>query len=301
MHTPKNFQMSKRGLILFIGSSIVGGLPWIFTKILLEQYQPSSIVLIRAMGAGLVMLLYSMQQRTLFASLKKWPWILVFALIQMTIPWWLTGYAQKSIDTTVVGLLMAATPIFALLFAFIEREHSAITRSRIAGVITGLVGVTCLIGIDAAIGKSDLGKVLLVVLCTMGFAYGPRLVRRHLSEVPTSGVLAVAMIFTAAIWFVPGASSWPTDSFQSRYVLAALAISLLCTAFGFIIYLEAIKEIGPQNIALLAFTNPIVSISVGVLFAHESISLGLIIGFPIIMLGIYLSTSKKMVTQSLPI
>jgi len=221
--------MSKRGLLLFIGSSIVGGLPWIFTKVLLEKFQPSGIVLIRALVAGFVMLLYSMQQRTFFAALKKWPWILVFALIQMTIPWWLTGYAQKSIDTTVVGLLMAATPIFALLFAFIEREHSAITRSRIAGVITGLVGVTCLIGIDAAI-----------------------------------------------------------------------AVSLLCTAVGFIIYLEAIKEIGPQNIALLAFTNPIVSISVGVLFANELISLGLIIGFPIIMLGIYLSTSKKLNTQPLP-
>jgi drug/metabolite transporter (DMT)-like permease len=246
------------------------------------------------------MLLYALQQRTLFAALKKWPWILVFALIQMTIPWWLTSFAQKSIDTTVVGLLMAATPIFALLFAFIEREHSAITRSRIAGVITGLVGVTCLIGIDAAIGKSDIGKVLLVVVCTMGFAYGPRLVRRHLSEVPTSGVLAIAMIFTAIIWLGPGATSWPTGSLESKYIVAALAVSLLCTAVGFIIYLEAIKEIGPQNIALLAFTNPIVSISVGVLFANEAISLGLIIGFPIIMLGIYLSTSKKLGTQPLP-
>ena len=45
------------------------------------------------------MLVYAMQQKTLFAALKKWPWILVFALIQMTIPWWLTSYAQKSIDT----------------------------------------------------------------------------------------------------------------------------------------------------------------------------------------------------------
>ena len=198
--------MSRRGILLFVGSSIIGGLPWIFTKVLLEKFQPSSIVLIRALVAGFVMLLYALQQRTLFAALKKWPWILVFALIQMTIPWWLTSFAQKSIDTTVVGLLMAATPIFALLFAFIEREHSAITRSRIAGVITGLVGVTCLIGIDAAIGKSDLGKVLLVVVCTMGFAYGPRLVRRHLSEVPTSGMLAIALIFTAIIWLGPGAA-----------------------------------------------------------------------------------------------
>ena len=279
----------------------MGGLPWIFTKILLEKFEPSGIVLIRAFVAGLVMLLYSMQQKTLFAALKKWPWILVFALIQMTIPWWLTGYAQKSIDTTVVGLLMATIPIFALLFAFIEREHSAITGSRIAGVITGIVGVAFLIGIDAAIGKSEISKVLLVVLCTMGFAYGPRLVRRHLSEVPTSGVLAIAMIFTAAIWLIPAASSWPTGVLHTKYVVAALAVSLLCTAIGFIIYLEAIKEIGPQNIALLAFTNPIVSISVGVLFAHESISLGLIVGFPIIMLGIYLSTSKKLSTQPLPI
>ncbi len=293
--------MSRRGLFLFIGSSIVGGLPWIFTKILLERFQPSSIVLVRALVAGLVMLVYSMQQKTLFAALRKWPWILVFALIQMTIPWWLTSYAQKSIDTTVVGLLMATIPIFALLFAFIEREHSAITRPRIAGVITGIIGVAFLIGIDAAIGKSEIGKVLLVVLCTMGFAYGPRIVRRHLSEVPTSGVLAVALMFSAAIWFVPGATSWPSDSLQTRYVVAALAVSLLCTAIGFIIYLEAIKEIGPQNIALLAFTNPIVSISIGVLFAHESISLGLIVGFPIIMLGIYLSTSKKLSTQPLPI
>jgi drug/metabolite transporter (DMT)-like permease len=196
---------------------------------------------------------------------------------------------------------MATIPIFALLFAFIEREHSAITGSRIAGVITGLVGVAFLIGIDAAIGKSEISKVLLVVLCTMGFAYGPRLVRRHLSEVPTSGVLAIAMIFTAAIWLIPAASSWPTGVLHTKYVVAALAVSLLCTAIGFIIYLEAIKEIGPQNIALLAFTNPIVSISVGVLFAHESISLGLIVGFPIIMLGIYLSTSKKLSTQPLPI
>ncbi len=293
--------MSKRGLLLFIGSSIIGGLPWIFTKILLEEFKPSSIVLIRALVAGLVMLLYSMQQKTLFAALKKWPWILVFALIQMTIPWWLTSYAQRSIDTTIVGLLMATIPIFALLFAFIEGEHSAISRSRIAGVTTGLIGVAFLIGIDAAIGKSEISKVLLVVLCTMGFAYSPRLIRRHLSEVPTSGVLAVAMIFTAGIWLVPGASNWPTGSLQSRYVLAALAVSLLCTAIGFIIYLEAIKEVGPQNIALLAFTNPIVSISVGVLFANESISLGLIIGFPIIMLGIYLSTLKKLSTQPLPI
>jgi drug/metabolite transporter (DMT)-like permease len=251
--------------------------------------------------AGLVMLVYSIQQKTLFVALKKWNWIAVFALIQMTIPWWLTSYAQKSIDTTIVGLLMATIPIFALLFAFIEREHSAITRPRITGVITGIIGVAFLIGIDAAIGKSEISKVLLVVLCTMGFAYGPRVVRRHLSEVPTSGVLAIAMIFTAIIWFVPGVSKWPTESFHTKYVLAALAVSLLCTAIGFIIYLEAIKEIGPQNIALLAFTNPIVSISVGVLFAHESISLGLIIGFPIIMLGIYLSTSKKLSAQPLPI
>jgi drug/metabolite transporter (DMT)-like permease len=293
--------MSKRGLLLFIGSSIVGGLPWIFTKILLEKFEPSGIVLIRALVAGLVMLMYSLQQKTLLAALKKWPWILVFALIQMTIPWWLTGYAQKTIDTTVVGLLMATIPIFALLFAFVEREHSAITGSRIAGVITGLIGVAFLIGIDAAIGKSEISKVLLVVLCTMGFAYGPRLVRRHLSEVPTSGVLAIAMIFTAAIWLIPAASNWPPGVLHTKYVVAALAVSLLCTAIGFIIYLEAIKEIGPQNIALLAFTNPIVSISVGVLFAHESISLGLIVGFPIIMLGIYLSTSKKLSTQPLPI
>jgi len=215
--------MSKRGLLLFIGSSIVGGLPWIFTKILLEKFEPSGIVLIRALVAGLVMLLYSLQQKTLFAALKKWPWILVFALIQMTIPWWLTGYAQKSIDTTVVGLLMATIPIFALLFAFIEREHSAITGSRIAGVVTGLVGVAFLIGIDAAIGKSEISKVLLVVLCTMGFAYGPRLVRRHLSEVPTSGVLAIAMIFTAIIWLIPAASSWPTGTLHTKYVVAALA------------------------------------------------------------------------------
>jgi drug/metabolite transporter (DMT)-like permease len=106
--------MSRRGILLFIGSSVIGGLPWIFTKILLEKFQPSGIVLIRALVAGFVMLLYSLQQRTLFAALKKWPWILVFALIQMTIPWWLTSYAQKSIDTTVVGLLMATIPIFAL-------------------------------------------------------------------------------------------------------------------------------------------------------------------------------------------
>ena len=293
--------MSKRGFLLFLSSSVIGGLPWWFTKILLEEFSPSGIVLIRAGGAGFVMLLYSLHQKTLLIALKKWHWIIVFALIQMTIPWWLTSYAQQGIDSSVVGLLMATIPIFALLFAFIEGERSAISGSRIIGVITGLIGVSLLIGIDAAIGKSDIVKILLVILCTMGFAYGPRLVRRHLSGVPTTGVLTIAMIFTAITWCVPAISSWPKESLGNKYILAAIAISLLCTVAGFIIYLEAIKEIGPQNTALLSFTNPIVSICVGVLFANESLSLGIMAGFPVIMLGIYLSISKRANTQTLPI
>jgi drug/metabolite transporter (DMT)-like permease len=115
------------------------------------------------------------------------------------------------------------------------------------------------------------------------------------------GVLAIAMIFTTLIWLIPGIRSWPTGSLDLKYVLAGLAISLLCTAIGFIVYLEAIKEIGPQNTALLSFTNPIISVLVGVLFANEVLSLGIIISFPIIMLGTYLSLSKRGPTQALPI
>jgi len=293
--------MSKRGFILFCSSSLIGGLPWWFTKVLLETFHPNSIVLIRGSIAGLVMLIYATYRKMLIPSFKKWRWILVFAFIQMTIPWWLTSYAQISIDSTVVGLLMAIIPIFALFFAFIEGERSTITKSRVIGVMTGMIGIFLLVGIDAAIGRSDIFGVSLVILCTMGFAYGPRLVRRHLSEVPTVGVLAIAMIFTTLIWLIPGIRSWPTGSLDLKYVLAGLAISLLCTAIGFIVYLEAIKEIGPQNTALLSFTNPIISVLVGVLFANEVLSLGIIISFPIIMLGTYLSLSKRGPTQVLPI
>ena len=56
---------------------------------------------------------------------------------------------------------------------------------------------------------------------------------------------------------------------------------------------ELIKTIGPIRVTLVTYVNPAVAIILGIIFLSEKITAGTIIGFPLVLIGSYLASSKK--------
>lgn len=285
--------MSRRGLLLFLSNSLIWGVPFWLTKVLLTEFSASTVVFLRAVIAAFLLVPLTWRSGALRRAIGEWRWVLVFALAQIAIPWWLTGTAQRHLDSSFTGLLMTAIPVIGLFYAFVAKETSAFSFRGSAGLFIGIIGVFILIGIDAFDSRLNVTSVLLVLLATAGFAYAPRVVARHLQSVPSLGAVSLTMLITSAIWVVPGIRSWPKEPLRVSVVFSAAVIGVICTALAFWIFFELIREVGPTKTTYLAFTNPMVAVTVGVVIVHEPLTLGIVCSFPLIVVGTYLAISAR--------
>ena len=285
--------MNRRGFVFFLANSLIWGVPFWLTKVLLTQFSASTIVFLRAGIAALLLVPVTWRSGALRRAIGEWRWVLVFALAQIAIPWWLTGTAQKHLDSSFTGLLMTAIPVIGLFYAFVAKETSAFSVRGSAGLVIGIIGVFILIGLDAFETRLNVISVLLVLLATAGFAYAPRVVARHLQSVPSLGAVSLTMLITSAIWVVPGIHDWPKAPLRISVIFSAAVIGVICTALAFWIFFELIREVGPTKTTYLAFTNPMVAVAVGVIIVHEPLTLGIVCSFPLIVVGTYLAISAR--------
>ncbi|CAB4656176.1 MAG: EamA family transporter [Actinobacteria bacterium] len=285
--------MSKRGWVLFLSNSLIWGIPFWLTKYLLTAFSPSTIVFLRAGIAAAILLPFTWRSGEFRKALKSWRWVLVFALAQMTIPWGLTNFAQRHLDSAFTGLMMTAIPIIGLFYAFVSGDKQVFSKRGIAGLLLGLLGVGTLIGFDSLSGRINMTAVAMVLIGTCGYAYSPRVVNRHLKDVPSLGAVSLTVLITSIFWSVPAIATWPDHGINLRIILAALVIGSLCTALAFWIFFELIREVGPIRTTYLAFTNPMVAVLVGVLVANEPMTTGILASFPLIVTGTYLAISAR--------
>ena len=81
-----------------------------------------------------------------------------FALLSMTgniIPFSLIAWAEQTVPSAEVGILMALMPIATLLLAHWLLDDETLTTGRVAGVIAGFVGVGLLVGDDLLLSSGN--------------------------------------------------------------------------------------------------------------------------------------------------
>jgi drug/metabolite transporter (DMT)-like permease len=71
---------------------------------------------------------------------------------------------------------------------------------------------------------------------------------------------------------------------------AVAGLAFGCTAIGFLAFFALIAEVGPARATVITYVNPAVAVLLGVLALHERFTVGIAIGFPLVILGSYLST-----------
>ena len=131
-------------------------------------------------------------------ALRHWRPLLVFTLVEISVPWWLLGYAETRINSSTAGLLIATVPMLtAGLLALSGRE--ALDGRRALGLVIGLGGVVALLGLDIDVSH---GWAVTAALATaLGYAsIGAIVISRFLSGVPPLGVIAVSLAVAAALY-----------------------------------------------------------------------------------------------------
>jgi drug/metabolite transporter (DMT)-like permease len=173
--------------------------------------------------------------------------------------------------------------------------HQNIGATRMFGVLIGLAGVTVLVGLDLHTGEiSSVGEVCLAAI---GYAAGPMIVARFLVGLPNVTVVTASLVL-GSVAYAPFALSNPPHHVSGETIGAVAGLAVGCTAIGFLAFFALITEIGPARATVVTYLNPAVAVLLGVLALHERFTTGLAIGFPLVILGSYLSTRSNTLQKS---
>jgi len=275
--------MTRRSWALFAAMCVIWGVPYLLIRVAVRDFSPGTLVFARTALGALVLLPFAFARGGLRPVLARWRPLLAFAVIELAIPWLLLSDAERALSSSLSGLLVAAVPLVGVVVARIagsdDRGGGAL---RYAGLLLGLVGVVLLLGLDVGQAHARaLGEMAIVVV---GYAVAPVIMARRLSDLPSIPVVTVALSVTALGYLPYAVTHWPAHV-TAKVAWSVVTLGLVCTALAFVLFFALIAAIGPARATVITYVNPAVAVLLGVVLLGENFSLGIAIGFPLILLG----------------
>ena len=280
--------MTTRGWLLFSAMCVIWGVPYLLIKVAVEDVSPAMLVLARTTIAALLLLPVAAMRNELRPVLRHWRTVVVFAAIEIALPWVLLGSAETRISSSLTALLIAATPLIGTAIALGPGGRERLTLDRAVGLVLGLAGVASIVGLGLeGVGVFPLVAVGLVAVC---YAVGPALLQRWLSELPALGVIAVSLGVTALAYVPITAVSGAGETPSITALGAIVTLAVVCTAIAFLVFFALIAEIGPVRATVITYVNPAVAAVLGVAVLGEKLTLGMGVGFVLVLAGSVLAT-----------
>ena len=289
-----NSAMSKRGWLLFLSLGLLWGMPYLLIRIAVAEIDPLVVAGARTVLGSLLLLPLALHRKALAPAFRQWKWLLAFTLIEISLPWWLLGHAETRINSSTAGLLIAVVPLFAALIVT-RLGHEKLEARRLFGLALGFAGVALLVGLD--IHFTDLGAVAATIVVALCYAIGPIIIDRKLKDVPAIGVITGSLMLATVI-YLPFAPFLMPSSVSLAAGSSLVGLGVLCTAAAFIVFFALIAEVGPARATVITYVNPAVAIVLGALVLDEPLTLGMAVGFPLVILGSFLGTMRSKATAT---
>jgi len=267
------------------------GASFLFMRITAPAFGPVAMAALRVAGATLFLLPLLVLRGELAALRAHWPSLLVVGITNSALPFTLFGFASLHLTGGLAAVFNAATPLFGALVAWLWLREP-LKGWRIVGLVTGFVGVAALAGVKAA-GATVGGPTLAVLACLVApllYGFSACYTRRHLRGAPTLAVATGSQLFAALVLAGPAMLSWPAlnPGLLDWAMLALLAV--LCTGLAYILYFRLIANAGAANAMTVTFLVPAFAVAWGAVFLDERVTLPMVLGCAVILLGTALAT-----------
>ena len=280
--------MTRRGWLLFAALGVLWGMPYLLIRIAVETVDPLVVAGSRTLIGALLLLPVALHRNALGAAFRNWKWLLAFTLIEISLPWVLLGHAETRLTSSTAGILIAVVPLFAAIIVS-RLGHERLEPRRMLGLGVGFAGVAVLVGLD--IHFSDFLAVAATIVVSLCYAVGPIIIDRKLKDVPAIGVITASLILATLI-YLPFAPFLLPKVYAADAMISIAGLGVLCTAAAFLVFFALIAEVGPARATVITYVNPAVAMVLGAIVLSEPLTLGMAVGFPLVLIGSYLGTTR---------
>ncbi|HJU36741.1 MAG TPA: DMT family transporter [Gaiellaceae bacterium] len=283
----------RRPSVILALLALIWGASFMLIKIADRQLAPSTLVLGR-LGLATVLLaaiaVVSLGRRETLRELREaWGWLVVVALVNTAVPFWLLSWGETRIDSGLASIIQGAVPIFNALVAFGFFREARVGGVRLLGLGIGFVGVALLVGAQP---EGKLLAALAVVGMALCYAIGTLLAGRHLRRTPPL-VVALASTGVSTLLALPvGVVQAPSGMWRGETIMAILVLGFVGTALAYLLFFALIQRAGANYATLVTYLVPPIALAYGAIFLDESFGPTAFAALALVLAGVALATGS---------
>lgn len=273
-------------LLALLSVYLIWGSTYLAMRFAIEAVPPLLMSGLRYLVAGALLLALLRLRGAAWPTSREWRVAGMVGVLLMLGGNGLVGLAmEKGVSSGMAALIVALTPLFALLFA--RCWGQPVLRRDGIGIALGLAGVAIL-NSGQALSASPTGGLLLVMAALL-WAFGS-IWGKHLRQPPAFMAGAVQMLVGGVALLVAGLLRGeqlpPAVAPQALWAMAYLVVfgSLL----GFTAYAWLLAHVRPALATSYAYVNPVVAVVLGVWLGGEQVAGVELLGMVVMLAGVVL-------------
>jgi drug/metabolite transporter (DMT)-like permease len=281
--------------LIFLALGFIWGSSYLFIKLAVDDFGTFSLVAGRLMiGAALLWTVLLLARQPLPRQPRIYGHLVMMAIINITIPFLLITWAERSVESSLAAILTSPVPLFAIVLSALFLPDEPMRVNGLVGLVVGFIGVVIITsrGLTST-GSSITGEIALLGAAfsyAAGAVYSRRNVRGLAPMIPAVFQVTFAFLITGTL-AVLLEQPW-TAAPDAEAAFAILWLGLLGSGVAYLFVFRLFANWGATRTTLVAYLLPVVGIVLGYLVLDEPVDARLILGTGLVIAGVALVNSR---------
>jgi drug/metabolite transporter (DMT)-like permease len=278
-------------------SMLFWGLSFVWFKIVVKWYDPITIIFLRLIISGTLLILFMLLTRSgQTIQRKHLKYFLLLSFFQPFCYFLGESFGLTMVSSTIASVIIATIPLFSPFVAyFMVREK--VTVHIVAGIVVSFAGILLMLfNPDFSLNASPKGVLLLFMAVFAAVAYTV-IIRKIPRQYNPVTIIAHQNLF-GAIYFLPLFLIFDFKHFISvkptwELISAMLQLAVFASTLAYVFFIMSIKGMG--MIKANVFTNliPVFTGIFSFFILGETFTVFKIAGMILVMFGVLVSQSHR--------
>jgi drug/metabolite transporter (DMT)-like permease len=288
-----------QGQLLLLGA--IWGSSFLFIKVGDRSFAPFDIAGARiALAAVSLVVVLSATGGHLPKGRARWAHLAVAGLFMNALPFTLIAWAETRISSIAAGILNATTPLFTLPIVFVLIPSERLTRSRLAGLLVGFLGVVVVLGAWRGLSSGETVGYLASLGGALSYGFGLPYTRRFVTtdnESVTALAAGQLLCATLEMAVISPAFVRVPHHIGGESLASVLALGIMCTGIAYLLSYSIVRRAGATSTSLVTFLIPIFSTIFGAAILSEPLGWFEPVGAVIVLAGVALAQGIRVRPQ----
>jgi drug/metabolite transporter (DMT)-like permease len=277
--------LNARDVLDLVVLAAIWGASFLFMRIAAPEFGPVPLISTRVTVAAVFLLIILIVRGGIRDLYRHAPALIFIGAFSSALPFSLFAYSVLYVTAGFASVLNATVPLFGALVAYFwlgERFRPM----RAFGLGIGFLGVLVLVWGKISFTPGGSGWAVLAGL-SASVLYGivASFTKKYLSDVDPLISATGSQIAAALILLIPAIIYWPEATPSPLSTISALALGIVCTGIALVFFFRLISRVGPAKAITVTYLIPAFGVFWGYLFLDEPVTVNMLAGCGVILLG----------------